>query len=155
MSRALNLSEAKRIASLSYPSILLLHGLSIGCFFGLRGVSMNSAENHEQLVALASESWRLAKQFQRAIDVSEASVAQRQSSQVRYFQKRMNDILGEAGLQLVDLEGQPFDAGAAVAPLNGSDFGPDEDLVIDQMLEPTIMDRNGVRRVGTCMLRKR
>ena len=106
------------------------------------------------LIELAVESWRLSRQFIRSLDLKEASVAQRQSGQIRYFQKRLDDILVERGLRIINLEGQPYEAGSAVTGLNTADFGADDDLIIDQMIEPTIMDENGVRRLGTAMLRK-
>jgi hypothetical protein len=122
----------------------------------MTGVKLNSESNKtDALVDLASESWRLARQFLRAIDLKEASLAQRQAGQVRYFQRRLDDILSTEGLRIVDLEGQDYDVGMAMTALNSADFGPEDGLIVDQMIEPTIMDAGGVRRVGTGMLRKR
>jgi hypothetical protein len=106
------------------------------------------------LIELAVESWRLSRQFIRSLDLKEASVAQRQSGQIRYFQKRLDDILAEHGLRIINLEGQPYEPGSAVTGLNTGDFGAEDHLIIEQMIEPTIMDDNGVRRLGTAMLRK-
>lgn len=106
------------------------------------------------LIELAVESWRLSRQFIRSLDLKEASVAQRQSGQIRYFQKRLDDILAEQGLRIINLEGQPYEPGSAVTGLNTGDFGAEDRLIIEQMIEPTIMDNNGVRRLGTAMLRK-
>lgn len=107
------------------------------------------------LVELAVESWRLCRQFTRSLDLKEASTAQRQSGQIRYFQNRLDDILAEAGLRIINLEGQPYDVGMAITALNASDFQQDEDLVVDQTIEPTVMDRDGIRRLGTAILRTR
>ena len=57
-------------------------------------------------------------------------------------------------LKLVNVEGQPYDAGMAASALNLGDFGPDDVLHVDQMLEPIIMSTNGLRKQGTVMLRK-
>lgn len=40
----------------------------------------------------------------------------------------------------------------AVSALNLGDFGPDEALAVDQMLEPVIMGPTGLRRAGTVLL---
>jgi hypothetical protein len=109
----------------------------------------------DALIELAVESWRLSRQFMRSLDLKEASTAQRQSGQIRYFQKRLDDILAVQGLRIINLEGQPYDAGSAVSGLNSGDFAPEDQLVVEQMIEPTIMDESGVRRLGTAMLRKR
>ena len=113
-----------------------------------------SASESNALIELAVESWRLSRQFIRSLDLKEASVAQRQSGQIRYFQKRLDDILAEQGLRIINLEGQPYEAGSAVTGLNTADFGAEDHLIIEQMIEPTIMDGNGIRRLGTAMLRK-
>lgn len=108
----------------------------------------------ELLVSLSIESWRFAKLFQKSIDVRDLKVAGRQTSQVRYFLKKIDDGLGPLGFSLVDLEGHPFDAGMAAVALNAADFGPEDHLVVDQMMEPIVMGRDGVHRQGTMMLRK-
>ena len=42
----------------------------------------------------------------------------------------------------------------AASALNLGDFGPDDVLLVDQMVEPIIMGPNGLRKQGTVMLRK-
>ena len=58
------------------------------------------------------------------------------------------------GLRIVNLEGQTYDPGMPASALNITDFGPDDVLVIDQMVEPIVMDQEGVRKSGTVMVRK-
>ena len=64
------------------------------------------------------------------------------------------DGLESNGLKLVNVEGQPYDAGMAASALNVGDFGPDDLLLVDQMVEPIIMGPSGLRKEGTVMLRK-
>jgi len=42
----------------------------------------------------------------------------------------------------------------AATALNIADFGADDHLLVDQMLEPIIMGADGLVRAGTVMLRK-
>ena len=42
----------------------------------------------------------------------------------------------------------------AASALNLGDFGPDDMLLVDQMVEPIIMGPSGLRKQGTVMLRK-
>lgn len=106
------------------------------------------------LVELAIESWRFSKLFTRLVEKLDAGEQARHASQLRYFRKRLDDQLKDAGLTLVNLEGQEFDAGMAASAINASDFGPDDRLLVEQMVEPIVMSPDGLRRPGTVVLRK-
>lgn len=106
------------------------------------------------LMEVAIDSWRLSKLFIRAISKLDAGDGSKYASQLRYFQKRIEESLESGGLRLVNLEGQPFDAGMAASALNGGDFGPDDVLIVDQMVEPIVMGKDGLKKEGTVMLRK-
>ncbi|GAA0671694.1 hypothetical protein FHT00_001853 [Sphingomonas insulae] len=113
----------------------------------------DTADAQELLINLAVESWRLCRLFQRSIDASDIRAAGRQANQVRYFQRKLDDSLSPLGLRLVTLDGQPYDTGMAATALNAADFGPEDNLYVDQMMEPIVMGPDGVRRTGTMMLR--
>ena len=84
----------------------------------------------------------------------DAGEANRYVSQLRYFQRKLDESLETAGLKLVNVEGHPFDAGMAASALNLNDFAPDDNLLVEQMVEPIIMGPEGLVRTGTVMLRK-
>lgn len=115
-------------------------------------------ESHEKmeqsLIDMAVESWRFSRLFGKVINKLDAGESGRYINQVRYFQKKVEESLESNGFKLVDVEGQVYDPGVAAAALNIEDFGPDEVLVVDQMVEPIIMGLNGLRKQGTVMLRK-
>jgi hypothetical protein len=106
------------------------------------------------LIDIAIEGWRFARLFQRVIGKLDAGEANRYVNQLRYFQKKLDESLEAAGLRLVNVEGQVFDPGMAAAALNLGDFGPDDALEVEQMVEPIIMGPEGLRKEGTVMLRK-
>jgi len=106
------------------------------------------------LIEIAVESWKFSRVFARVVGKLDAGEAGRYISQLRYFQKRVEQNLDAAGLKLVNVEGQIFDPGMAASPLNIADFGPDDALLVDQMVEPIIMGPNGLKKQGTVMLRK-
>lgn len=110
-------------------------------------------DTEELLIDLAVESWRLCRMFQKSIDARDIRAAGRQSNQVRYFQRKLDDSLAPLGLRLVALDGQSYDTGMAATALNAADFGPEDTLYVDQMMEPIVMGPDGVRRTGTMMLR--
>jgi hypothetical protein len=106
------------------------------------------------LIDIAVESWRFSRLFSRVVNKLDAGEAGRYVNQLRYFQKRVEECLDASGLKLVNVEGQPFDPGMAASALNIGDFGPDDQLLVDQMVEPIIMGPEGLRKQGTVMLRK-
>jgi len=108
----------------------------------------------QPLIEIVIESWRLAKLFQRVLGKLEASESNRYVNQIRYFQKRVDDTLALTGMRLVNLEGLPYDPGMAVTPLNIADFGPEDSLVVDQMMEPILMGQDGVVKSGTILLKQ-
>jgi hypothetical protein len=108
----------------------------------------------EILIDIAVESWRFSRLFERVVKKLDAGEAGRYVNQLRYFLKRVEENLDAAGFKLVNVEGQPFDAGMAASALNIADFAPDDTLLVDQMVEPIIMGSNGLKKQGTVMLRK-
>jgi len=116
--------------------------------------SQNAAQLESSLIEIAVESWRFAKLFSRLVNKLDAGEGSRYVNQLRYFQKKLEDSLNSSGLKLVNVEGQMFDPGIAASALNIGDFGPDDSLLIEQMVEPIIMGADGLKKQGTVMLRK-
>ena len=108
----------------------------------------------QSLVNMAIESWRVRRVFERMLLKVEAGEQSRYKSQFRWFIKKMGESLAEAGLHLINVEGHPFDPGMAATPLNIEDFEVNDTLIVDQMLEPILMGREGLVKTGTVTLRK-
>lgn len=108
----------------------------------------------QSLIDLAIDGWRFARIFGKVVGKLDVGESGRYLNQARYFQKKVEEALDANGLKLVNVEGHPYDAGMAASALNLGDFGPDDVLVVDQMVEPIIMGPTGLRKQGTVMLRK-
>lgn len=109
----------------------------------------------KSLINLSVESWRFSRLFFRLLSKLDAGESQRYTNQFRYYLKQLEDNLEASGLKLVNVEGLPFDPGMAATPINIEDFGPDEPVLVDHMVEPIILGADGVVvRTGTVMLRK-
>lgn len=106
------------------------------------------------LIEISVESWRFSRLFVKVIGRLDAGEATRYLSQLRYFQKKIEDNLHSSGLRLVNVEGHPYDPGMAATALNLEDFAPEDVLLVDQMLEPIIMGFDGLRKQGTVILKK-
>lgn len=108
----------------------------------------------QSLIEIAVESWRFSRLFGKVVGKLDAGESGRYVNQLRYFQKKVAESLDSNSLKLVNVEGQPYDPGMAASALNLGDFGPDDALLVEQMLEPIIMGPEGLRKQGTVMLRK-
>jgi hypothetical protein len=115
----------------------------------------NLTERAEQsLIDIAVESWRFSRLFARVLNKLDEGEAARYANQLRYFQKKVDEKLDAVELKFVNIEGQSFDTGMAVSALNIGDFEPDDELIVDQMLEPIVMGADGLKKQGTVMLKK-
>lgn len=108
----------------------------------------------QSLLKLAIDSWRFVRLFARMLEKLDAGEAPRYASQLRYFVKQIEESLEAANMKLVNLEGQRYDPGIAATALNIADFGPDDELKIEQMVEPIVMGPDGIIRPGTVLLTK-
>jgi hypothetical protein len=112
------------------------------------------ADSNALFVNLAVEAWRFARVFARAVSRLEVTDQSKYIGQQRYFLQRLEQALEAVELRLVGFDGSRFDPGLPITAVNLSDFGPDDELVIDQTLEPAVLGPNGVVRMGSAMLRK-
>ncbi len=117
-------------------------------------VSVSSAVMRDALITMAIEAWRFARVFIRMANRLDAGEQNRFRSQYSWFMKKLDESLEQADLHIVNVEGYPFDPGIAATPLNIDEFGSDDALIVDQMLEPIIMGPEGLVRTGTVMLRR-
>ena len=105
-------------------------------------------------ISMAVESWRFGRVFDRLLTKLDAGEQNRYKSQFRWFIKKVEEALEIAELRIVNVEGHIFDPGMAATPLNIEEFDPKDALVVDQMLEPIIMGKEGLVKTGTVTLRK-
>ena len=101
---------------------------------------------------MSVEAWRFRKTFEKAMSKLEPEEGQKTISKFNWFMKKMNDALNSAGMRYVNLEGQEFSEGLPISPINIDDFEPNDKLLIEQMLEPIIMEGDTVKKPGTAIL---
>jgi hypothetical protein len=116
--------------------------------------SDGNSKVEKALIEMSVESWRFSRVYVRLLNKLDAGESTRFVNQFRYFTKRIEESLETANLKLVNVEGHPYDPGRAATAINLGDFGPDDVLLVDQMVEPIIMGPDGLVRPGTVMLRK-
>ncbi len=108
----------------------------------------------EAVISMAVESWRFSKVFDRVLTKLDAGEQNRYKGQFRWFIKKVEEALEQADLRIVNIEDHPFDPGVAATPLNIEEFDANDVLMVDQMLEPIIMGKEGLVKTGTVTLRK-
>jgi hypothetical protein len=108
----------------------------------------------EAVISMAVESWRFGRVFDRLLTKLDAGEQNRYKSQFRWFIKKVEEALEQADLRIVNVEGHPFDPGMAATPLNIEEFDAKDTLMVDQMIEPIIMGKEGLFKTGTVTLRK-
>lgn len=106
------------------------------------------------MVDMAVESWRFSRLFIRLMSKMDAADTSRYASQLNYFLEKLNENLEQFDMKVVNVEGHPYDAGMAATPVNVADFDAEDHLLVEQMLEPIIMGKDGIVRSGRVMLRK-
>ena len=101
---------------------------------------------------ISSEFCRFKNVFEKAISKLDFDEQSKYMSQFAWFSKKVTKAVEEAGLRIVSLEGQAYDPGMAVTPLNIDDFEVEDELKIVQMIEPIIMQEDTVLKTGTVLL---
>ena len=118
--------------------------------------SKSAIEDHKSTVInLAIESWRLAKVFERTITQLNLDKPRRYTSQIEWFVKKAEESLEEVGLRIINLEGHPYESGMAVTAGNIDDFGSEDSLEVELMIEPIIMEGTVLVKAGKVSLRRK
>ena len=108
----------------------------------------------QSVINMAVESWRFAKVFDRLLGKLDAGEQNRYKNQFRWFLKKVDEALEQSDMQIVNVEGHAFDPGMAATPLNMEEFDANDILIVDKMLEPIIMSKEGLVKTGTVTLMK-
>jgi hypothetical protein len=106
----------------------------------------------ESLIGVGVDAWRLLRLVARVLHKLDPMEANRFVNQLRYFENNLNGHLSSAGVRLVNVEGQRYEAGMPVTALNADEFTDEQNLVVDRMIEPIVMGEHGILREGTAIL---
>ena len=78
----------------------------------------------------------------------------RYRNQLKWSLQRTKEALATAGLHVADIpEGMPFNPSLRITAVNMDEFGPGDGIVIEQVLEPTILTSdNRIAYIGSATL---
>ncbi|MBR5153964.1 MAG: hypothetical protein IKW57_04190 [Alphaproteobacteria bacterium] len=108
---------------------------------------------NENTLDFILELQRLPKTINKMLMVMPPEEQKRHKAQLTWFFKKADEFIASNGFSFVACEGV-YDVGLPYTPLNLSDFDKDAVLVIDQVIEPTIMHNGKVVKTGTVLLKK-
>lgn len=106
------------------------------------------------LAALAVQYWKLCAAFERELGFANAERAAAGEAQLRFARRRLDAILGEAGLTLASWDGAPFTPDMPASPVNAEDIGDDRDAIVAATIEPTVTGPAGVVVAGKIILKE-
>ncbi len=96
----------------------------------------------------------MAEECRRLAQRLEAGERKRFESRIAYFCKRLESCLTRAGFRCVNLEGRPIEMGIAASVLNLDEYSDEDELIVEQMIEPVIVGPQGVVRIGKAVAKK-
>ncbi|MCB9980234.1 MAG: hypothetical protein H6863_03740 [Rhodospirillales bacterium] len=105
------------------------------------------------LAKLAIEYWRVLRSYERNLPSMQNSTSA--SGTIRNSEKKFTAILSENGLRVTNFEGNEYSPNLPLTVVNADEFDDNEGLVISQMIEPTIVDDDGVVSMGKAILAKK
>ena len=107
----------------------------------------------QALIDMIFESWRFLNAFRNAMTNLSLDEQKRYQGRCSWFDRRLKEIAETAGLRIVAInQGETYDVGMAVTALNIEDFQVDDALIVEQMIEPIIMEKDSVIRLGSVIL---
>ena len=112
----------------------------------------NNDRIKNSMIEIAVEHYRLKKTFMKAISKLDFTEQNKYMSQFSWFSKKVVKALDDIGLKIINVDGQLYDPGMAVTPLNIEDFEADDILYVEQTVEPIIMQDNTIIKTGTVIL---
>lgn len=101
---------------------------------------MITEDNEIQSVSvILAEGWRLQKFTANLMSyIPDPRWQKKWQNQVIRYNKHTKAAAEKLGIELVDFTGELFTDGLPVYPINLSDFSPEEELIVEMMMEPTI-----------------
>ena len=113
----------------------------------------DSESFEKAFIDILLESWRFSNVFRGAMPKLSGEDYDRYQGRYSWFRRRLDEIAESVGVRIVEINpGEPYDTGIAATPLNIGDFEADEDLLIENMIEPIIIYDGSVIKAGTVML---
>ncbi|MFA6935858.1 MAG: hypothetical protein WCQ75_00785 [Bacilli bacterium] len=116
----------------------------------------NSEDISNIVIDLIVEEYRFMKSYKSLINKLLSDKSQKYLSTYNFHCDKLNEIMNSHNIKYVELEGMKYDDGLSVNPLNIEDFEKNDELIIEQVIEPLLVtkDEGKILKSGTVILAK-
>lgn len=115
----------------------------------------NSCINSE-LIDIADfivEDYRFMRSYLSVVDKLFSEEKKKYESTYLFHKNKIIEFAKRFKLKIVDFTGKNYDCGMCIVPLNSDEFGKEDNLIIKQTIEPTIItDMGDIIKTGTAIL---
>jgi hypothetical protein len=105
------------------------------------------------LADLASEFWKLLRNYDHVLAAAPENLKPGLVAQARFGSRRLAAILDSVGMHVETFEGLPYSLNLPVSAVNAEDFTNDAAPIVDQTLEPAIVQGTTAIKTGRVYLR--
>jgi len=105
-------------------------------------------------IELAVEQWRLIRLLERLSERVPFESQSRVQAQARYAGSKLDAILLDADMTLERFEGRLFEPGLPVTSLNSDEVPNDRPLLVQETIEPAVLQNGRVLQLGKVTLRE-
>lgn len=119
----------------------------------------NNEKNYSEINIIADliiEEYRFMHSYASVVDKIFAEEKKKYISTYNFHKNKLAELIKKINLKIQSYDGFDYNDGLPVTPLNCEEFTAEDELIIEQTIEPTILSVNGdVIRVGTVILAKK
>ena len=111
----------------------------------------------QSITDLIVEEYRFLKSYTSMLTKISSDEKAKYNSTYEFHIKKMQEIMAECDMKIVEIEGCDYNDGLSIIPLNMEDFNKKDKLIIKQVIEPLIIaPSNGkIIKSGTVILEKK
>lgn len=118
-------------------------------------IVLPSNDAADTLALLAAEWFKTARRLSRLTQEVAPARLERERAQLAYSHRRVEEALEKCGIRLVTYDGTPFSTQIPAEPVNHEDFDTDENLVVSETIEPTVIFDGRILARGLVVLAER
>lgn len=102
------------------------------------------------------EEYRFLKSYNSLMSKVSSEEKQKYTSAYDFHLKKIQEIMSECDMKIVEIEGTKYNDGLSIVPLNMEDFNKKDKLIIKQVIEPLIISISDgkIIKSGTVILEK-
>lgn len=117
----------------------------------------NAEDTTKQIIDFAVEEYRFLKSYSSLLNKILPEERQKYKATYDFHIKKIQEIMEECKLKIVELENKEFNDGLSIIALNMEDFNKEDKLIIQQVIEPLIISTidGTIMKSGTVILEKK